>query len=262
MLTDVRPARPPAPGGTIPGWAEDDAVSEQVWLAETSPSDKLAVVRQQGERKLRLLACACCRRIWDLIPPACRAGVPTAERFADGLATPEELADAFATAASVRDRVRGPSREYRVMVRHAAEAVAGATAACYGTTGADANPERFAIGGALVAIRWRAHLTATADHKAVRYAAYLREQAAQSKLVEDIFGNPFRPVTVDPRWLTSTAVALARAIYADRAYDRLPILADALEEAGCNNPELLAHLRGDGPHVRGCWAVDLMLGKE
>ena len=78
----------------------------------------------------------------------------------------------------------------------------------------------------------------------------------------DIFGNPFRPVTADPRWLTSTAVALARAIYDERAFDRLPILADALEEAGCDNADVLAHCRGDGPHVRGCWAVDLVLGKE
>jgi hypothetical protein len=83
----------------------------------------------------------------------------------------------------------------------------------------------------------------------------------QVPLVHDIFGNPLRPVTADPRWLTSTAVALAQAIYADRAFDRLPILADALEEAGCDSQDVLAHLRGDGPHVRGCWVVDLVLGK-
>ena len=74
--------------------------------------------------------------------------------------------------------------------------------------------------------------------------------------------NPFRPVTADPRWLTATAVALAQAIYEDRAFDRMPILADALEEAGCDDADVLTHLRGDGPHARGCWAVDLVLGKE
>jgi hypothetical protein len=73
--------------------------------------------------------------------------------------------------------------------------------------------------------------------------------------------NPFRPVTADPRWLTATAVALAQAIYEDRAFDRMPILADALEEAGGDDADLLAHCRSDGPHVRGCWAVDLVLGK-
>jgi hypothetical protein len=77
-----------------------------------------------------------------------------------------------------------------------------------------------------------------------------------------ILGNPFRPVSLDPSWLTSTVVALAEGIYADRAFDRLPILAGALEDAGCGHADILAHCRGDGPHARGCWVVDLVLGKE
>jgi hypothetical protein len=81
-------------------------------------------------------------------------------------------------------------------------------------------------------------------------------------LVRDIFGNPFRRVGADPSWLTSTTVSLARSIYKDCAFDRLPILADALEEAGCDDADVLNHLRGDGLHVRGCWAVDLVLGRE
>jgi hypothetical protein len=88
------------------------------------------------------------------------------------------------------------------------------------------------------------------------------ERAAQADLIRDVFGNPFRPVHADPRWLTSTAVGLAQTIYADRAFDRLPILADALEEAGCDDADVLSHLRGDGPHVRGCWVVDLILGQQ
>jgi len=81
-------------------------------------------------------------------------------------------------------------------------------------------------------------------------------------MVQCVFGNPFRPVSVDPRWLTSTAVTLARTIYEDRSFDRLPILADALEEAGCDDPDVLAHCRSAGPHVQGCWVVDLVLGNE
>jgi hypothetical protein len=77
-----------------------------------------------------------------------------------------------------------------------------------------------------------------------------------------IFGNPFRPVSFDPNWRTSTVVALAEGVYADRAFDRLPILADALEDAGCGHPDILAHCRGPGPHARGCWVVDLVLGKS
>jgi hypothetical protein len=85
---------------------------------------------------------------------------------------------------------------------------------------------------------------------------------ADVALLRDIFGNPFRPVAVDPSWRTSAAVALADGIYADRAFDRLPVLADALEDAGCDSGDVLAHCRSGGPHVRGCWAVDLLLGKS
>ena len=75
-------------------------------------------------------------------------------------------------------------------------------------------------------------------------------------------GDQPHRVALDPNWLTSTVVALARGIYEERAFDRLPILADALEDAGCDSADLLAHCRGDGPHVRGCWVIDVLLGKE
>jgi hypothetical protein len=84
-------------------------------------------------------------------------------------------------------------------------------------------------------------------------------------LLRDIFGNPFRPVSADPAWLTwkdGTVPRLAQAIYYGRAFDRLPLLANALEEAGCDNADILNHLRGPGPHARGCWPLDLILGKE
>jgi hypothetical protein len=88
------------------------------------------------------------------------------------------------------------------------------------------------------------------------------EKEAHAGLLRDLFGNPFRPVSVDAGRLTPSVVMLASAIYDDRAFDRLPILADALEEAGCQNDEILAHCRQAGEHVRGCWPVDLILGKE
>jgi biotin carboxyl carrier protein len=87
-------------------------------------------------------------------------------------------------------------------------------------------------------------------------------RGARADLLRDIVGNPFRLVTVDPSWLTSTVLALANGVYQDRAFDRLPILADALEDAGCDSADMLEHLHGDGPHVRGCWVVDLLVGKE
>lgn len=81
-------------------------------------------------------------------------------------------------------------------------------------------------------------------------------------LLRDIFGNPFRPVTLDPAWRTTNVVALAQAIYDERAFERMPILADALEEAGCTNGEMLNHCREPGEHVRGCWVVDMLLEKK
>ena len=93
-------------------------------------------------------------------------------------------------------------------------------------------------------------------------AAYNAERHYQCVLSREIIGNPFRPVTCDGSWLNSTVVALAQAIYTHRAFDRMPILADALEDAGCTNADILSHCRGPGPHVLGCWVVDLLLGKE
>jgi hypothetical protein len=78
----------------------------------------------------------------------------------------------------------------------------------------------------------------------------------------DIFGNPFRPVVFEPAWRTSTAVALAQQMYDSRDFGIMPILGDALQDAGCDNDNVLDHCRGPGPHVRGCWVVDLVLGKQ
>jgi hypothetical protein len=80
-------------------------------------------------------------------------------------------------------------------------------------------------------------------------------------LLRCVAGDPFRPVACDPGWRTADVVSLARGIYDERAFDRLPILADALQDAGCDNADVLGHCRGPGPHVRGCWVVDLVLGK-
>jgi hypothetical protein len=87
------------------------------------------------------------------------------------------------------------------------------------------------------------------------------ERRQQACLLRCIFGNPFRPVTLDPNLRTTTVLALARSIYDERAFDPLPILADALRDAGCDNEAMLAHCPGAGPHARGCWVVDLVLGK-
>jgi hypothetical protein len=88
------------------------------------------------------------------------------------------------------------------------------------------------------------------------------EKKWQAIALRDLFGNPFRPVSVDPSWLTSDVVALATGIYEERAFDRMPILADALMDASCDNDDVLNHCRQPVEHVRGCWVVDLILGKR
>src|SRR5581483_9370855 len=88
------------------------------------------------------------------------------------------------------------------------------------------------------------------------------ERAKPCSWIRDMFPNPFQPVIFDPQWRTQKALALANQIYTDRAFDRMPILADALEEAGCTNADILNHCRQPGEHVRGCWVVDLLLGKS
>ncbi|WP_232069784.1 hypothetical protein [Gemmata massiliana] len=88
------------------------------------------------------------------------------------------------------------------------------------------------------------------------------ERNNQSNLVRDIFGNPFRPVLFSPSWRTTTATTLVARMYESREFGAMPILADALQDAGCDSADVLDHCRGPGPHVRGCWVVDLVLGKE
>jgi hypothetical protein len=115
-------------------------------------------------------------------------------------------------------------------------------------------------------------LLATNAYYAARRAAEVALAAAQPEItvskemliahLRDVFGNPFQPVAFDPAWRTSTAIALAQQMYDSRDFSLMPILADALEDAGCDSDDVLAHCRGDGPHVRGCWVVDLVLGKE
>jgi hypothetical protein len=102
-----------------------------------------------------------------------------------------------------------------------------------------------------------------------RLPSHATEQAAQSSLLRCIFGNPFRPIVLDPTWLTEKVVKQAEVAYEERElpserldFTRLAILADALEDAGCSEPDVLAHCRGSDPHVRGCWVADLVVGKH
>ncbi|MBP3955754.1 hypothetical protein J8F10_10715 [Gemmata sp. G18] len=93
-------------------------------------------------------------------------------------------------------------------------------------------------------------------------AHFREERRTRCYYAREVLGNPFRPVTFAPDWRTSTALALAAQMYRSRDFSAMPILADALQDAGCENTDILNHCRGPGPHVRGCWGVDLVLEKE
>jgi hypothetical protein len=197
-----------------------------------------------SNRKLRLLSCACCRYIWELLADSrSRRLVEAAEQFAEGLTSTVELAAADLEAIQVTEFFEF----WEQSAIHAAVATFG--------LGIDMKPfnARLALErslcATLTAIEWDPR-----DYKV--------EAKIQCTLIHDIFGNPFRPVAFDPRWRTADSVGVARGIYEDRAFERMPILADALMDAGCADEQVLGHCRGAGPHVRGCWVVDLVLGKE
>jgi hypothetical protein len=206
-------------------------MTEAEWRACTDPATMLESLRSKAsERKLRLFAVACCRRIWPLLTDErSRRAVECAELYADGLIDEQKRLSAVRAAINATWDLENDASDFP------------AQAACL-----TADP---AVGIDAVAI---AHYTAATED----------ERAAQVNLLREQFGNPFRPVTVDPIWLTSTVVSLAQGIYDERAFDRLPILADALEDAGCTDAEMLNHCRQPGEHVRGCWLVDLVLQKS
>jgi hypothetical protein len=217
------------------------AMTEQEWLASTSSQELLNYLYGQGsERKKRLLACACCRSIWRLLhDERSRTAVQRAEAFADGMVA---LADLEKGRMDADDAVDESSDRAEEAARIAAQE------SCWPQMHGENRDDDFAL-----------HVACDAAHATCNVAT---EFAAQAPIVRDIFGNPFRPVTVNPTWRTSNVTTLAQSIYDDRAFDRLPILADALEDAGCDNADILNHCRQPGEHVRGCWIVDLLLGKE
>jgi hypothetical protein len=135
---------------------------------------------------------------------------------------------------------------------HAAQACVGTSIWHAAVTGADA---------AAMATGWARQLAEGEGVSRAYEQGKRTEELAQALLLRDIVPDPFRPVSLEQRWLTSTVVALAGGIYDEKAFDRLPILADGLQDAGCEDESVLGHCRGDGPHVRGCWVVDQVLGR-
>jgi hypothetical protein len=237
-------------------------MTEEEWLDCNDATRSVCFVKRgASERRLMLLAAACCRDMWPLLTdPRSRAGVETLEAVADGKAKFTQYEGAFGDAWSAwrelgaRPAPCGWAEEKRLQAAvHAARA-----AACLNW------PIASAVGGVIV-------FAASAMKKASRSLRRPGRPEAkkyrlrQHRLIEEVFGNPFRRVSVERAWLAwngGTVGEVAGAIYDEKRFDDLPVLADALEDAACDNDDMLNHLRSPGPHVRGCWAVDLVLGKE
>jgi hypothetical protein len=198
----------------------------------------------RSERKLRLFAVACCQSFPFGNDERFRQAVEVAEQYADGQAIKAALMRARQAVRAVRHELPANDMEVRGQwsIYWLAEVAASENA--YG--GVADEMHRLAAQGIL--------------------DLPIKARTSVCSLLRCILGPlPFRPIPLDlanSRWNSSTVVALAQAIYEGQEFDQLPILADALEEGGCNNAELLAHCRQPGPHVRGCWVVDLVLGRN
>ncbi|HTU92042.1 MAG TPA: hypothetical protein VMF69_18305 [Gemmataceae bacterium] len=221
-------------------------MTESEWQTCTDPQKMLEFLRgKASDRKLRLFTCAYCRHILQG-----DKAVQVAERIADGLATNAERKHARkeAVKAATRSRLagRGGINDLKAVAASAIARILCPPGRIYRECGT--------LPGVVVAAVRVVNPQASDDL-----------QQAQAMFLRDIIGSPFCPVAISPAWLTwndGTVQKIAQAIYNDRAYDRLPILADALEEAGCTNADILNHCRQPGEHMRGCWVVDLILGKE
>ena len=236
-------------------------MTEEDWLTHSEPATLLAYLRgKTSERKLRLFAAGCCRKSWDIIPPTrSRYAVQVAEFHADHLAREDELLEAWRKAAAFALRVDPAERD-------------GAYAAAF-TAFNGFEDDTFSVGPMwerfqhATLIDWvrevsRFLVERPFDPESQHSSRALRvaERFDQCDLLRDIFGNPFQPLPFDPHWLTANVTDLSRTIYDERAFERLPILSDALMDAGCAEETVLAHCRSELPHARGCWLIDRILG--
>jgi hypothetical protein len=275
-------------------------MTEAEWRECVDPEPLLRFLQKSGtlsQRKARLLAAACCRRIWHLLPSeACKKAVQYAELSADGRIAEEERKEVVRaaleayihSAAAAEVALQGTwdpldcladehnrddyerlyeraCQEARQRPGDASEAWASREAAhaAYYLLLADPSFLSFACYHAASAV--------TFFYESDGWEAYCKrgdseERVTQKKIAEDIFGSlPFRPVCIDPlllTWHDGLLTSMAQRMYVSRDFSDMPVLADALEEAGCTNPDVLAHCRMSGDHVRGCWVADLVLEKS
>jgi hypothetical protein len=212
-------------------------MTEDEWLDCTNPLKMLYHLQAKArDRKSLLLSCACFRRHWEVLSEGGREWVLLAEGSIE-----QRLPDADLFGDHWDGQMGIPGEDWGAWD---------------------------GVSGAIDQV-WCAYYECDDYDTLTGNRDWQTERHQQAILVRDIFGNPFRPVSMVAGWLIPTVQALGQAAYDNRILpagtlkpDRLAVLADALEDVGCDNAILLTHLREPGPHVRGCWAVDLILGEE
>jgi hypothetical protein len=241
LPAELRPVVPPPPSPperlpTEAQWLSNDPrrMTRCVVRLASDPRVVFHTTAPQVARKLRLYYCACARNRWDLLPEELREVVCALEAHADGVGSGRTLRAARAAARAAQQALRP-------------------------VWTADGAPEPVA---------WYSYYAAAA----VVSAAEVREQLQvwgsgyaswpglfeQAELLRDLFDNPFHPVEVEARWRTSDVVRLARLIRSERSYELMPILGDALQDAGCDHAGALAHCYGPHRHTPGCWLLDTL----
>ncbi|WP_439621470.1 hypothetical protein [Gemmata sp.] len=214
--------------------------SENSFIHERLPELMLEYLRNKvSDRKLRLIACACFRRNpIAMTKPINLWKLDVVERYVDGLATPQEFDDAGIDIGRNSGHLLAFQRDLPLHLGFLVSGTANDVAS-------------YAVGDG-----WES------ETKAAWFAARDAERLILAAITRCAVGPlPFRTVSFFAEWRTSTVVAIAQQMYDSRDFSVMPILADALQDAGCDNDDILDHCRGPGPHVRGCWVADLVLGK-
>lgn len=194
-----------------------------------------------SERKFRLFACACCRLIWNQSPDEVRAGVEVAEAFADGAVKDRVRAKSFSAVKALHTLVADPARQALEKSVTKYELLVGANVV-------------------VVLAKEAARKNGWPESYWIDFEE--GPERLRADLLREIFRDPEQKAVFNNAWLTPGVTELAKQIYEERSFDQLPKLAGKLSAAGCDDRGLLEHLRSKTSHVRGCWALDLVLGKE
>jgi hypothetical protein len=245
-------------------------MTEQDWLAGADPPAMLKHLQGQASaRKLRLLLCARARQLWGVLREPGRKAVALAEEYADGQGDWQALSKARSSAERSANALymRGPDPDVYLAAYAAAGTVLQGDMHLQAMHVFNAEADEAAF------VRYPLNRDLTDEEIEARRQERIRAcRQRQAALLAEVFGNPFRPAVVNPAWLAwneGTIAKLAGMIYEERSLPagtldgtRLTVLADALEEAGCADEALLAHLRSSGPHFRGCFVIDWCLGRR